>query len=442
MPGGRDEFHRLRTAYLRLRSALRDPTTNLYTFTLYFDEIRAMLTGGRRAGTLWVGLGDRRLVETVYGWEAYDHLIQEAAAYLGGLRGGRLPEESVVAVAGVRGDAFTIFVPSGEGGEELNAAALAGLASALREGLEERLAAATPGLPAVSSSVRVGAALLEDNPFHRFERRVYQAIDEARALADRPRESERLAWLAEMQRLLREKDISAVFQPIVDLETRVVMGLEAYARGPVGTVFAMPRVMFSVGRDAGLMGELDRLCRHRALESLKGAPPPSLLFLNVAAENLVDPDWRSPEILQAFADAGLGPREIVLDVPESEISGDPLVYKAAVEALRSVGYRLSLDDMGSSARTVALVEELRPEFLKFDLTLVRGVGSDPMRRELVRSLVELAEKAGARLVAERVESEQERQVLLECGAGWGQGYLFGAENAPESLGSMARRTQS
>ena len=84
-------------------------------------------------------------------------------------------------------------------------------------------------------------------------------------------------------------------------------------------------------------------------------------------------------------------------------------------------------DAGSGQRTSAVVETLRPEFLKVDVHLIRGLEHDAFRRELVATLAHLARRAGALLVAERVESEAEREALVEAGARWGQGALFGSE---------------
>ncbi len=434
-PPSRDEFHRLRTGYMRLRSALRDRTTGLFAFPLHFDDVRALLAERARIGVLWIGLGDRRAVETVYGWEAYDQLLSEAAHFLEGARGVHLPPGTILAIAGVYADAFTVFVPADHGGRELDNASLALLGLEVEAALDEYLAGTPVGGSPSGSGVRVGAALLADNPFHRFERRVYLALDEARALAERPRDAEQLAWMTELQRVVRERDVQTVFQPVVDLASGDVCALEAYTRGPLGSVFRLPRVMFSVGQEAGLGLELDRVCHEQALLTLEGGADaaPDLLFLNTTAENLLDAAWMGPRRIEQLGRAGLTPDRVALEVPEGQLPADPEAYREALQPLRDAGYRLSLDDIGSGTRSVALVEALRPDFLKFDMTLVRGLGGSQLRRELVRSLVQLAERAGARLVAERVETDAERVALIECGARWGQGYFFAAE-APGAPG--------
>ena len=438
-PSRRDEFHRLRTGYLRLRSALRDPVTGLFAYPIYIDEVRALLADRNRIGVLWVSLGARRLVETVYGWEAYDQLVASSAAFLSTLPGELLHAQSIVATSGVHADTFVLFVPAEHGGRELDGGMLANLAAALEDRLEDKLARTPVGSSPAPGGVRVGGALLTDNPFHRFERRIYLALDEARAHSDQPRDAQEIAWLGEIQRVLRERDVQPVFQPVVDLLSGATVALEAYARGPVGSVFRLPRVMFSVSQEAGFGVELDRMCHRLALEALAGTEPPPLLFLNTTVENLLDPEWSSREMLEAQRLAGLDPSRIVLEVPENQLVADPDAYREALVPLRALGYMLSLDDVGSGPRSVTLIEKLRPEFMKFDLTLVRGIDRDQLRRELVRSLVALAQRAGARLVVERVETRLERETLLECGAEWGQGYLFAVESPRGAVSGAAGR---
>lgn len=422
-----DEFHRLRLAFLRLRAALRDPNTGLFSYPYHFDAIRMLLADRPRIGVLWVGLGDRQLVETVYGWETYDRLLAAAADALQDAAGSVLDERSVVTMARVHADAFAVFTPGAPGATSIDAPALDLLAARIESVLLDAIGDLMPHGGMSRRETAVGAALLSDHPFHRFERRVHQAVDRARAIAERPHDAERLAWLGELQRLLRDRDVRCLFQTIVDLETGSPMALEAYARGPERSVFQLPRVMFSVSQEAGLAGDLDRVCRHKALATLAGAEPPRLLFLNTLAEGISDPDWLAPQMRVQLGDAGLEPSRVVLEVAESQLTLEPESYRERVALLRDAGYRISLDDAGSGPRTNALVEALRPDFLKFDMTVVRGLERDRLRREIVRSLADLAGRAGARLVAERIETAEERSALLECGAHWGQGYLFSSE---------------
>jgi EAL domain-containing protein (putative c-di-GMP-specific phosphodiesterase class I) len=422
-----DEYHRLRTAYLRLRAALRDPNTELYHYTLALDEVRGMFVARTRVAVLWISLGERRVIETVYGWQIYDQLLGSVARWLDSEKGRLFPPSALIAHAGVHGDAFVVFVAGDRDGGEFD---LETLQQLVRQ-LEPRLEAASQ-LDGTAGSLgqgraRIGAALLTDNPYRRFERSVQVSLDEARALAEQPREAERLAWIGELHRVMDERSVRTVYQPIVALDSGAEQGIEAYSRGPELSVFRLPRVMLSLSREAGMVYDLDRLCRASAVRSVAGRSTPSLLFINTAAENLIDPQWRSLEFQRSLDAAGLTPAQIVIEVAESALADRLDAYRQALEWLRESHYKFSLDDAGSSPQTSAIVASLRPDFIKFDLGLVRGLCDDPLARETVRSIVQLARRAGATLIIERIEHQTEREVLLQCGACWGQGYLFGAE---------------
>jgi EAL domain-containing protein (putative c-di-GMP-specific phosphodiesterase class I)/GGDEF domain-containing protein len=419
-----DEYHRLKSAYLRLRAALRDPVTGLYSFTVQFDELRALLRDRANLGVLWVSLGDRHMIETVYGWEAYDQLLARAAELLEQIRTSMLGDDAVLSIVDVHADAFLLFVPAREDRPDLDATQLAALRHDIETELDLRLRQQSLPPDLFPGGIRVGGALLTEHPFCRFERRVYRAILEARTLAERPAESDRLGWMVELQRLLREQNVTTVFQPLVDLSTGRTIGVEAFSRGPSGSPLMMPRVMFSLGRETGLLGELDRLCRRRALSSLEDGGRRGLIFINTSLEGLMDPEWSGGDTLEQLRELGLRPSQVVLDLSEDELGAELEPVAEVIDSLRALGYRISIDNAGSSPRTVAMVERLRPDFVKFDITLVRGVADNQLGRELVRSLASLARRAGAKLVAERVETAEERDVLTACGAQLAQGHFF------------------
>lgn len=429
-----DEFHRLHTAYLKLRAAVRDPITGLTHYALAFDAIRGLTADRQRIGVWWVALGGRRMIEAIYGWEAYDRVLAIVAKTLDEAREDLIAPDTIIGSTGIHADAFALFLRGARDGQQFETASLRFEAAELETRIEQRLRQAEVGELPGGARVRVGTALLADNPYHRFERLVYAALEQARELTDQPRETEWLAWHAEFQRVLRDNDVRAVFQPVFDLESGRLEGLEAFSRGPEKSVFFYPRVLISAGRDYGEAERVDRLCRHRAFDALAGLAPPARLFLNTTTASLADPDWASPETQAALERAGLTPATVVLELTESALGDCPDRYRAEIDALRRLGYRFSLDDVGSSAHTSVVIDALRPEFLKLDLTVLRGIEGDQGRRELVRDLARLASRAGATLIAERLESDDERRTMLECGARWGQGYLF----APEAPASARR----
>ncbi len=217
--------------------------------------------------------------------------------------------------------------------------------------------------------------------------------------------------------LLRGGALRPVFQPIVDLGTGEVAGYEALARGPAGSPLESPAAMFSAAREAGRLAELDSACRSAALAAARTADlrAPSSLWLNVEPE-AVD-DWRGAALPTA------GPR-LVLEVTERELALKPAELLEAVMTLRRQGAAIALDDVGADPRSLALLPFVAPEVVKLDMHLVRTEPTEEILRGL-GTIHAWAARAGARILAEGLETPEHLEQARRLGATLGQGWLFG-----------------
>jgi len=426
---GHREIERLRTGYLRLRAALHDPVTALPAYPALMSRLRTLLDERRSVGVLHVRVEDLDLVEALYGWQVLDQVLTRLAGELRRAVGRALPDGTLLAVDQVAGDRFLAFVPAGFDGAEPDGACLADLGDAVRLALEGALrdgaiAGLGPGL-----AVRLGHAQLSENPYYRFERRVHGAVAEAGEFADRRDARRRHSESEELRRIVQDGDVSTWFQPVVDLASRRAIGYEALSRGPRGTAFERPRSMFAVSGRVGMDAELDRVCRDAALRecgSLGGAP---LLFVNVLPGTLDDPAWLGGPVEGMLGGALRGPDRLVVEVSERALDGHATRARRAVEGLRERGFRFALDDVGTGYASLATLEELRPDFVKVDESLVREIDRHAIKREAMTSLVSIAGSLGADLIAEGVETEEEAVALAGIGVRLAQGFLFARPEA-------------
>jgi EAL domain-containing protein (putative c-di-GMP-specific phosphodiesterase class I) len=338
--------------------------------------------------------------------------------------GAEIPEGAALALNGVAGERFVVFVPGAPSGAEVDTAFLQDLGFSVRERLEAALDADDLASLSPRLTVRTGHALLSLDPFYRFERRVHAAVEEARSLTARRELRRERVWGAELKRIIRDAAVSTVFQPVVDLESRVVMGYEALARGPKDSMFEMPRTMFALSSRLGSSMDLDRLCRKSALSASAFLPGKGKLFLNVLTGSIADPDWRMGGVARLLEATSLAPADLVLEVSERGADGELAGLSAALDALRGQGFGLALDDIGTGYGSLATLEQLRPDYLKIDLSLVHGIHENLIKQELLASLVHIGTRLGASVIAEGVESEEEASTLRGAGARYGQGFLF------------------
>jgi EAL domain-containing protein (putative c-di-GMP-specific phosphodiesterase class I)/GGDEF domain-containing protein len=428
-------LERYRNGYLKLRNVVHDRTTGLPSYPLLFDTLRTLLDRRRHVGVIHLDVADLSLVESLYGWQIFDRILARVAAVLTEELGRTLPGDSLLSVNGVGGERFVAFVPAAPDGSDVDLAYLQRIGATLRSRLElafendEGLAGLSPRL-----RFREGHAMLSENPFYRFERRVHAAVEEARTYPLRRQSRRERTWGAELKRIIRDSAVSTVFQPVVELGTRDVLGWEAFARGPKDSRFERPAAMFALSDRVGVSADLDRLCRRTALRDLARLSGRGKVFLNVLPGSLSDPDWRRGAVTELLGAAGLSPADLVLEVPERGADADPERFAEAMRQLQQEGFGLALDDVGTGYASLATLERVKPDYLKVDGSLVRGLHEHLIKQELMGSLVQLGRRIGAAVIAEGVESEQEARALLASGARYGQGYLFAG---PTPLDSVA-----
>ncbi len=427
------QLHEYRTGYLKLRSVLHDRNTGLAAYPVLFDDLRTLLDRRRELGVLHFEIVNLDAVESIYGWQVFDRIVARAARTIRGCLGDELPPESLIAVNGVAGDRLVVFVPEGPGAVEPTPTYLGGVG----EEICRRLQAEFEGDEFAGLSPRLwfrsGHALLAENPFFRFERCVYAAVEEARALHGVRERRRELSWGEELQRIISEGRVSVVFQPVLELETGGLLGHEAFVRGPDGSIFESPRSMFALSDRMGLSEELDRVCCETTLPRFSELGCGGKLFLNILPTSLRDERWRRERLPALLQSCSLDRRDVVLEISERCAESDPGPFVVALRGFKEDGFGLALDDVGTGRSGVAAVETLRPDYLKLDVSLVRNIHENLIQQDVLASLVKLADDIDAGLIAEGVEAQAEAATLAHAGARYAQGFLFAPPEArPQS----------
>ena len=276
----------------------------------------------------------------------------------------------------------------------------------------------TPALP-----VGTGAALR--NPTITAETQLVAALAEAReeagltALVAARRRRQRLFDL------VVSRQITSVYEPIVEVESRIVFGYEALARGPEGSELHSPRVLFATATEQDLLFQLDCLCRQSGLHGARELPGGAKLFLNVRPTTIHDPAFRAESISKTLEACGLSPSDMVFEISEQESIGNFDIFREVRDYYRGLGFQIALDDTGAGYASLEAVMELSPDFIKVDRAFVHGIDEDPGRQELLRALHSVANRIGARIICEGLDTLEELATLGRLGIPFGQGWLFG-----------------
>jgi EAL domain-containing protein (putative c-di-GMP-specific phosphodiesterase class I)/DICT domain-containing protein len=228
---------------------------------------------------------------------------------------------------------------------------------------------------------------------------------------------------AEFDRLVDLRQVSAVFQPVVDLASSQVMGFEALARGPINSPFAMPTAMFEYAYHAGRAFELDWICRAAAFRAALNAslPPDFTLFVN--AEPAALRTECPPDVLETIR-TGTRKLNIVVELTERYLAHDPAAVLDAVAAARAEGLGIAIDDIGAEPASLAMMPLVRPDVIKLDLSLIQGSPDIAVARTINGVLAEV-ERTGAIILAEGVETAEHADMALAMGATMAQGWRYG-----------------
>jgi EAL domain-containing protein (putative c-di-GMP-specific phosphodiesterase class I) len=256
---------------------------------------------------------------------------------------------------------------------------------------------------------------------------------------------QREALQAEVRQVIQSRAFTPVFQPIVDLQTRRFVGYEALTRFDDGT---RPDLRFLAADKVGMMVQLEKACLNLQIEQARRLPAGTFVSLNVSpalAMTLVP-------LLDVLATVD---RPVVLEVTEHAEIEDYSRLMAALDQARPYAM-LAVDDAGAGYAGLRHILELRPQYVKLDISLVRNIDNDPARQAMVTGMAYFAESVGCALIAEGIETENELTVLKLLHVQYGQGFFLArpvsideiagvrteAEVAPAPLRKTRRRPKA
>ncbi|KJS15277.1 MAG: hypothetical protein VR69_14290 [Peptococcaceae bacterium BRH_c4b] len=246
--------------------------------------------------------------------------------------------------------------------------------------------------------------------------------------------------------VIKDENIIVHFQPLISVKKRKVIGLEALCRGIDADSGEMipPGMLFDDARREGMIIELDRLCRKKALEKyaeIHAINTDILLFLNFDTSIIDMGVVGSGNLIKMVSELNINPSNVVIEIVESKVNDVPAL-KEFIIRYKDYGFLIALDDVGAGHSNLDRISLVRPDILKIDRLLLGDLDKKYYKQETFKSLVNLSKKIGALVVAEGVESEEEAICALELGADMLQGFYFArpGEFTGQSLNGFDHKT--
>ncbi len=413
------------------------------TYHERLDLLTEQLREHGHLGLLLIDAAELAQVEHDYGSKAFEQVLSLVSGLVRELQGAEVRATDLLALNERGGNAFLLFLSPrrGEADGRPRITDLEAIRSRVEEQVNRKLAGFTSPYLRGTRKVTVGYAVVFHNPLIMAERVVARLLKEASESVAIQKAQALFHTRCRLQDVMLGQQITTVFQPIVDLQTSAIHGFEALSRGPAGTPQHSPLNLFEAAAATDLVFELDRHCRRQALRTARELPTPHRLFINVVPASMYDPDFKGASLITLLEGLGLSPARIALEVSERYAINNYALFVEAMETFRQLGFSIAVDDVGKGSSGLENIAHLQPRYLKFDMQLVRDIDRNPIKREMARALKIVADKMDSQIIAEGIETDTERQVCMDLGLHYGQGYQI-ARPAPLETFNLGREVAS
>jgi diguanylate cyclase len=404
------------------REATVDALTGLANRRVFIDHLAKVARTGTPA-VVFCDLDRFKPINDGYGHHVGDQLLVEVAA--------RLQRLDADLVARLGGDEFVLVVDDGE--PVRTRVVAAGTLACVTSPVDVEGRSIE-----VAGSVGVATATVVDERPERLLRDADLAMYAAKSAGGRgvAHFEPRLSRAAEARTRIevalrdtiagREGRFALAWQPIVGAEGSVV-GKEALLRWWHHGEWHAPSDFVPVAEEAGLLGRISRIVLHRACLTLSrqaALDDPTIVAVNISGRQLTSPEFVNT-VAGMIDRYGIDPAQLCLEVTEETLAGSMELATSRLKALAELGLRLSIDDFGAGATSLAHLRHLPFHYVKLDRAFVASVGSDPLEHRLLADLIQLIHGIGRVVVVEGIETEAEEIAARQAGADLFQGFRFG-----------------
>jgi EAL domain-containing protein (putative c-di-GMP-specific phosphodiesterase class I) len=401
----------------------------------YHDQLErlgALLSEQGSLGLVVIDAGALVAIEHEYGSATLDSVRQRIMAVLAENRGKGFRKEDIWAVDAPRGLRLLLFldrkrrknVPVTPADFKVIAARLSASVLPSLERIARPYCTQVP-------QIDLGFSLAINNPLLRPERVVQRALEQALEVAAHQRTTTELQVRERLQDIIVRERILTAYQPIMLLKDRTVLGYEALTRGVRGCGLEEADALFGAAARHGLLIELDRLCRSRALLGSARLPVHARVFVNTLPATIHDPQFRGRALIDFLERAHLSPDRLVIEITEKLVIDNYTLFRESMAYFTDLGVSLAVDDVGAGYSGLESIASLKPHFLKIDTVLSRDVHMSTINQAIVKSILAIARDIGATVIAEGIQSPDEAKALEALGVDFGQGFYLARPDSGE-----------
>ena len=395
-------------------------------------DVGTILREQNGIGAVLMDLGSLAGIERGFGEKAYQALRTQIEPVIAEVKD--KVREGDILVRDPDGDRYVLFLSRRRDGRNaLSVADLQKLAERVEDHIRPRVGRLTTPYLRERPLVDVGYGFVIHSPLESDDRQIRRVMEECRASSDlrrRIRERDEHEGLIE---IIHNRQLWTAFQPIVELESRRIVGHEGLSRGPRGTELETPYALFGAAGRHSVTEELERACRRQAFVDWEVFAAGGRLFINTVPATVRDTSFLGRGVFD-YLGPRLSPRDVTLEITEQRVIENLNLYREAMHSFMDMGFSFAIDDVGAGYSGLETMATLGAAYLKIDMVLVRDVHHKRVSQQVVKAILDMGAGVDAIVIAEGIETQEEAEALMGLGVRFGQGYHFGRPQDPYAPG--------
>lgn len=253
---------------------------------------------------------------------------------------------------------------------------------------------------------------------------ILKAHRQAIGMAEKREQLEINEMVLAINKIVTQKAITLLAQPIIDVATNEVRAWELLSRGPKGTVLESPLQLFTVARQTGRLYELEMIVVEKMLQQVKASRCRQDIFVNCTPLTLGNIKFTSDlkKLLQKYR--GIPPKQITFEVTERDSIEGLKNFAFNINVLRLMGFKIAVDDTGAGYSSLNTISEIMPDIIKIDRSVIENIDKNSVKESMLKGLLLVAKEAGSLVVAEGIENQEEASVLTRNNVDLAQGNFY------------------
>jgi diguanylate cyclase (GGDEF)-like protein len=443
------EVEHRKNAEEKLRhDALHDELTGLPNRSLFIDRLERLVLRSKREPTpgfavIYLDLDSFKLINDTFGHQAGDQVLVEVANLL------THNVRDMDTVSRFGGDEFLILLdgyPDAADVRKFVDRVLDMVSQPFKVQGHEVIITASMGIALPLADTEKAEDYIRNADIAMYHAKSrgkgrYEFFSETKGLAAR----ERLMIESELRNSIKHMRFLIHYQPIVELDTLKVIGLEALLRWqPVGGEIQLPETFLGHLETLGLMFDVGLWVLQEACQKLvtwqnkHKFDPPLTMSVNISNSQVVHPRFFT-ELKRIIAETGVDPHQLVIEITENIFIRDADLVSKIIKNIQTLGVQIHLDDFGTGYSSLGYLNKLPIDAIKIDRAFIQEVVSPDKHRGVINSIILLAQDLGLNVIAEGIESQVHMDYLGRTGCKFGQGFLFNKGLSPKAVDKLFRQ---